>query len=146
MQDLALAEASEIYKLLVLEKGHFYVCGDCTMAEHVYQTLKNIIQRYGGMSDHQIEKYMLSLRVSICKSTGNKFCGLQNRKNIIFIRFATLLKCLHDARISGNANTTCTNPFTVGVIRLFQFCLLIHALATVGVKFAVHMPIRQLPA
>lgn len=64
MQNLALSEAAEIYRLLVLEKGHFYVCGDCTMAEHVYQTLKTIIQRYGGMSDNQIESYMLTMRVS----------------------------------------------------------------------------------
>lgn len=65
VQDLILAEASEIYKLLVLEKGHFYVCGDCTMAEHVFQTLKTIIQRYGNMSDKQLEAYMLLMRVSL---------------------------------------------------------------------------------
>lgn len=47
-----------------MEKGHFYVCGDCTMAEHVYQTLKNIIQKYGGMNESQVLSYMLSLRVS----------------------------------------------------------------------------------
>lgn len=65
VQDLALKEASEIYRLIVLEKGHFYVCGDCTMAEHVYQTLKNIIQKQGNMNDSQTEAYMLTLRVSI---------------------------------------------------------------------------------
>lgn len=63
VQDLIQKESSEIYKMLVLEKGHFYVCGDCTMAEHVYQTLKLIIQKYGGMSDEHIENYMLTLRV-----------------------------------------------------------------------------------
>ena len=40
VQDLALAESKEIYKLLVDEKAHVYVCGDVTMAEHVYQTLR----------------------------------------------------------------------------------------------------------
>lgn len=65
VQNLALKEASEIYKFLVLEKGHFYVCGDCTMAEHVYQTLKTIIQKYGGMNENQVQSYMLSLRVSL---------------------------------------------------------------------------------
>lgn len=64
MQDLALAEAGEVYRLLVAERGHFYVCGDCSMAEHVYQTLKRIIQRQGQMSDSEVEAYMLSLRVS----------------------------------------------------------------------------------
>lgn len=51
----------------MLEKGHFYVCGDCTMAEHVYQTLKTIIQKYGAMSDDQVENYMLTMRASIKK-------------------------------------------------------------------------------
>lgn len=64
VQNLALEEAAEIYRFLVVEKGHFYVCGDCTMAEHVYQTLKNIIQKYGAMTEAQVQSYMLSLRVS----------------------------------------------------------------------------------
>ncbi|KAK5644702.1 hypothetical protein RI129_006002 [Pyrocoelia pectoralis] len=62
VQDLALQVADEIYKIIVIEKGHFYVCGDCTMAEHVYQTLKTIIQQYGGMTDNQAEAFMLTLR------------------------------------------------------------------------------------
>lgn len=45
------------------EKGHFYVCGDCTMAEHVYQTLKIILQELGQKSEQDVEKYMLSMRV-----------------------------------------------------------------------------------
>ncbi|KAJ8975786.1 hypothetical protein NQ317_005168 [Molorchus minor] len=68
VQNLALKEALEIYKFLVLEKGHFYVCGDCTMAEHVYQTLKAIIQKYGGMSDNQVESYMSSMTSSTQRS------------------------------------------------------------------------------
>ncbi|XP_063930433.1 nitric oxide synthase, salivary gland isoform X2 [Zophobas morio] len=62
VQDLALDEAAEIYRILVLEKGHFYVCGDCTMAEHVYQTLKTIIQKYGSMNEQQVEAFLFSLR------------------------------------------------------------------------------------
>ncbi|KAK4875678.1 hypothetical protein RN001_012100 [Aquatica leii] len=62
VQDLALKEAAEIYKLIVVENGHFYVCGDCTMAEHVYQTLKNIIQQFGRMNESQAEAFMLSMR------------------------------------------------------------------------------------
>ena len=61
---MALDEAAEIYRILVLEKGHFYVCGDCTMAEHVYQTLKTIIQKYGSMNEQQVEAFLFSLRVS----------------------------------------------------------------------------------
>lgn len=64
MQDLIHAEASQIYTMVVYEHGHFYVCGDCTMAEDVYQTLKQIIQTHGQMTDKEVEAYMLSLRVN----------------------------------------------------------------------------------
>ncbi|XP_008546993.1 nitric oxide synthase, salivary gland [Microplitis demolitor] len=62
VQDLIQAEALQIFNMLVHENGHFYVCGDCTMAEDVYQTLKQIIQTNGQMSDKEVEAYMLSLR------------------------------------------------------------------------------------
>lgn len=57
-------EASSLYRQLVTEGGHFYVCGDVTMAEHVLQTLKTIVQQEGNMSSEQVENYMLTLRVS----------------------------------------------------------------------------------
>lgn len=43
MQDLAVKEADAIYKLIVEEEGHIYVCGDVTMAEHVYLTIRYVI-------------------------------------------------------------------------------------------------------
>lgn len=64
VQDLVRREAGAVYRKLVQEGGHFFVCGDCTMAEHVYQTLKGIIQERGAMTDAQVERYMLKLRVS----------------------------------------------------------------------------------
>lgn len=42
VQDVAIAEADSIYELIVEQKGHIYVCGDVTMAEHVYQTLRQV--------------------------------------------------------------------------------------------------------
>ncbi|XP_012262601.2 nitric oxide synthase, salivary gland [Athalia rosae] len=62
VQDLIQAEASQIFGMLVHEQGHFYVCGDCTMAEDVYQTLKQIIQTHGKLSNKEVEAYMLSMR------------------------------------------------------------------------------------
>ncbi|XP_072754682.1 nitric oxide synthase, salivary gland-like [Anoplolepis gracilipes] len=62
VQDFMQAETSQIYTMMVNERGHFYVCGDCTMAEDVYQTLKKIIQTRGQMTDKEAEAYMLSLR------------------------------------------------------------------------------------
>lgn len=35
-------EAEAIYKLIVAEQGHIYVCGDVTMAEHVYLTIRYV--------------------------------------------------------------------------------------------------------
>lgn len=40
VQDLASKEADAIYNLIVKEEGHVYVCGDVTMAEHVYLTIR----------------------------------------------------------------------------------------------------------
>lgn len=37
---MASKEADSIYKLIVEEEGHIYVCGDVTMAEHVYLTIR----------------------------------------------------------------------------------------------------------
>lgn len=60
-----LKEAKMIYELIAVERGHFYVCGDCKMAENVYQTLKSIIQEQTGMNSTQSDKFMLGLRVSL---------------------------------------------------------------------------------
>ncbi|XP_046680462.1 LOW QUALITY PROTEIN: nitric oxide synthase, salivary gland-like [Homalodisca vitripennis] len=62
VQDLMRGEAKSLYHQLVQEEGHFYVCGDVTMAEHVLQTLKVIVQAEGNMSADQVENYMLTLR------------------------------------------------------------------------------------
>lgn len=58
-----LSESSSVYRKLVVEGGHFYVCGDCTMAEHVYQTLRKIIKIHGDISDQDVESFMLRFRV-----------------------------------------------------------------------------------
>ena len=65
VQDVIRKEAGAVYQKLVIEGGHFYVCGDCTMAEHVYQMLKLIIQEHGGMLDSEVESYMLKMRVTL---------------------------------------------------------------------------------
>ena len=55
----------QVYKKIVQESGHFYVCGDCTMAECVFQRLKLIIQEHSGMTEQDVENYMLQMRVII---------------------------------------------------------------------------------
>lgn len=56
-------EKENIAKQIMEEGGHIYVCGDCTMAEEVYQTLKSVVQDRGQLNDNEVENYMLSLRV-----------------------------------------------------------------------------------
>lgn len=65
VQDLMLKEAKIIYELVAVERGHFYVCGDCKMAENVYQTLKSIIQEQTGMNSTQSDNFMMGLRVRV---------------------------------------------------------------------------------
>ncbi|ETN60994.1 hypothetical protein AND_007366 [Anopheles darlingi] len=62
VQDLALKEADAIAPLILREKGHVYVCGDVTMAEHVYQTLRKILATHENKTETEMEKYMLTLR------------------------------------------------------------------------------------
>lgn len=64
VQDLAVQESESVYNLIVREKGHIYVCGDVTMAEHVYLTLRKIIAQRENKTEVEVEKFMLALRVS----------------------------------------------------------------------------------
>lgn len=58
------AEGDKLYKLIYSEGGHFYVCGDCKMAEGVSQTLRILIQERSGMTHAQMDNYLLRMRVS----------------------------------------------------------------------------------
>lgn len=40
VQDLLEQEFDSLYEMIVVESGHVYVCGDVTMAQHVYQTIR----------------------------------------------------------------------------------------------------------
>jgi len=62
VQDLMRKDAETIYRQMILENGHLYVCGDCKMAEDVCQTLKTIIQEVGKMSQDRADNYMNVLR------------------------------------------------------------------------------------
>ncbi|CAL8084386.1 unnamed protein product [Orchesella dallaii] len=62
VQDLLRREGDAVARQIMQEGGHVYVCGDCTMAEDVYQTLKSIVQERGMLNDAEVESYMLSLR------------------------------------------------------------------------------------
>lgn len=64
VQELAEQEGPEIYDLLMNKGGHFYVCGDCKMAEDVNQKLRGIIKKHGDMTDEQVQSFMFIMKVS----------------------------------------------------------------------------------
>lgn len=58
-----LKKSEMMVQQLVNEKGHFYVCGDVSMAEDVCKTLKSILQQ-NGIADPDIA--LIKLRVTNC--------------------------------------------------------------------------------
>lgn len=80
VQDLAAREADAIYDLIVTKGGHVFVCGDVTMAEHVYQTLRKIIAQKEDKTEQEVEKFLLQLRVR-SRATSNKLYNKFKGKN-----------------------------------------------------------------
>ncbi|CAG0903371.1 unnamed protein product [Darwinula stevensoni] len=62
VQDLLKKNSSEVYETVVTRRGHMYVCGDCTMAEDVHRTVRDIIQTQGGLSLEEADAVMTSLQ------------------------------------------------------------------------------------
>lgn len=71
VQELAEKEGHEIHDLLINRGAHFYVCGDCKMAEDVHQKLKGIVKKHGNMTDEQVQNFMYMLKVCINLKAGN---------------------------------------------------------------------------
>ncbi|KAL9928212.1 nitric oxide synthase isoform 1-T6 [Glossina fuscipes fuscipes] len=62
VQDLIEQEFDSLYDLIVEERGHVYVCGDVTMAEHVYQTIRKCIAGKEQKTEAEVETFLLTLR------------------------------------------------------------------------------------
>lgn len=62
VQDLIKQEFETLYVLITQHKAHIYVCGDVTMAEDVYQTIRKCITRIEQNSENEAEKILLSLK------------------------------------------------------------------------------------
>ncbi|GIY63295.1 nitric oxide synthase, salivary gland [Caerostris darwini] len=54
--------SDKVYKEVVQERGHFYVCGDVSMAEDVNQTLRAIIQEHGHMNTIAVDNVVKRLQ------------------------------------------------------------------------------------
>ncbi|XP_045033891.1 nitric oxide synthase-like protein [Daphnia magna] len=62
VQDKLLEAAPLVYRMLTQQKGHFYVCGDCAMAEDVANTLRMVFQKAGGLDSEESEDFLMTLR------------------------------------------------------------------------------------
>ncbi|CAG0901039.1 unnamed protein product [Darwinula stevensoni] len=62
VQDLLKGNSKELYADLVDRQGHMYVCGDCTMAEDVYRTVRDIIQTQADLPLSEADAFLSSLR------------------------------------------------------------------------------------
>ena len=76
-----LKKSEMLVEQLVHEKGHFYVCGDVSMAEDVCKTLKSILQQ-NGIEDPD---------VALIKLRGNELCSYFNP--ICFLQLSSFLPC-----------------------------------------------------
>ena len=64
VQDKLLEAAPLVYRILSQQGGHFYVCGDCAMAEDVAKTLRLVMQQAGDLTEEESESYLMRLRVT----------------------------------------------------------------------------------
>lgn len=57
--------SASLYDLIVRQGGHFYVCGDVTMASDVRKTLESIIQENRGLTAEETVQYVIKMRVRV---------------------------------------------------------------------------------
>nr|KAI8753849.1 nitric oxide synthase [Biomphalaria glabrata] len=62
VQDILLSNAPYVYEAIVKKGGHFYVCGDVSMAHDVTQTLEVILQDQGKMDAENAAQLVTKLR------------------------------------------------------------------------------------
>uniref|UniRef100_A0A182YTP5 Oxidoreductase FAD/NAD(P)-binding domain-containing protein n=1 Tax=Biomphalaria glabrata TaxID=6526 RepID=A0A182YTP5_BIOGL len=60
--DILLSNAPYVYEAIVKKGGHFYVCGDVSMAHDVTQTLEVILQDQGKMDAENAAQLVTKLR------------------------------------------------------------------------------------
>ncbi|XP_076435250.1 nitric oxide synthase-like [Babylonia areolata] len=62
VQDILFRNAKSTYEAVVKRGGHFYVCGDVSMANDVTKTLEQILMQHGGMEAEQAKHFVLKLK------------------------------------------------------------------------------------
>ncbi len=64
VQHLLKENADDVVHQLIEERGHFYVCGDISMAADVCRTLQSILEENAAMSSDQARKLIDSMKES----------------------------------------------------------------------------------
>ncbi|KAL4224321.1 Nitric oxide synthase [Mactra antiquata] len=62
VQTILKQNAADVFKCIVKQSGHFYVCGDVKMASDVTATLEKILSTEGSMSSQDAKNFILKLR------------------------------------------------------------------------------------
>nr|CBV37021.3 nitric oxide synthase [Stramonita haemastoma] len=62
VQDILFKNAKDAYEAVVKRGGHFYVCGDVSMANDVTKTLEQILMQHGGMEAERAKHFVLKLK------------------------------------------------------------------------------------
>ena len=65
VQHLLKKNADSIVQQLMVERGHFYVCGDVSMASDVGRTLQNIFEENAAMSASEARQLIENMKVSM---------------------------------------------------------------------------------
>ena len=69
VQTILRKNAADVYRIIVKECGHFYVCGDVKMASDVTATLEEIIMTEGKMSPQDAKDFIRKLQVMYIGNT-----------------------------------------------------------------------------
>ncbi|CAH1801568.1 unnamed protein product, partial [Owenia fusiformis] len=62
VQTILSKNSKDVYRQIVVERGHFYVCGDVTMASEVSNALRHIIKTEGKMTSDEAQQFILTMR------------------------------------------------------------------------------------
>ena len=64
MQDILQKQSENVANKILKQGGHFYVCGDVTMAQNVGDTLEKILHNHGDMTKQEAAEYVLQMKVA----------------------------------------------------------------------------------
>ena len=64
VQHLLAANGEEVADTILTQGGHFYVCGDVTMAAQVCETLEQVLAQHGQLTAQQAHEYIIRMKVT----------------------------------------------------------------------------------